>query len=83
LLKYFLRCVLCVLTFPPPYESLWTLRRGGVVGTGYACDDQAGIYFEGNEVKKVVSLKEESNAYYVYEENGEAKEKKLEKEVLK
>lgn len=50
---------------------------------GYACDDQAGIYFEDNTVKKVVSLKEESNAYYVYEENGEAKERKLEKEVLK
>ena len=49
---------------------------------GYACDDDAAIYFEDNEVKKVVSLREGSNAYYVYEENGEAKEKKFEKEIL-
>jgi dipeptidase E len=50
---------------------------------GYACDDQAAIYFEDNEVKKVVALREESNAYYVYEENGEAKERKLVKEIIK
>jgi peptidase E len=50
---------------------------------GYACDDQAAIYFEDNEVKKVIALKDESNAYYVYEENGEAKERKLVKEIIK
>lgn len=49
---------------------------------GYACDDQAAVYFEDNEVKKVVSLREESNVYYVYEENGIAKEKKLDKEII-
>jgi dipeptidase E len=74
----------------PHYDSEPTRRplyhsyiRSKEFKAGYACDDRAGIYFEGNEVKKVVSLKEDSNAYYVYEENGEAKEKKLEKEVLK
>ncbi|HET9486893.1 MAG TPA: peptidase E [Chryseosolibacter sp.] len=50
---------------------------------GYACDDLAGIYFEGNEVSKAVALREESNSYFVYLENGEVKERKLEKEVLK
>lgn len=49
---------------------------------GYACDDLAGIYFEGEEVKSAVALKEESNSYYVYLEHGEVKERKLEKEVL-
>jgi dipeptidase E len=49
---------------------------------GYACDDKAAIYFEGNTVKKVISLLNESNAYYVYEEAGEVIEQKLDKEVL-
>lgn len=49
---------------------------------GYACDDQAGIYFENNEPRQVVSLNEESNAYYVREEDGAVKEEKLAKEIL-
>jgi hypothetical protein len=31
----------------------------------------------------VVSLREEANAYYVFDENDEVKEKKLDKIVLK
>jgi peptidase E len=50
---------------------------------GYACDNKAAIYFEDNEVKKVVTADENSNAYYVYERNGEVIEEKLPKEVLK
>lgn len=50
---------------------------------GYACDDRAAIYFEDNTVKEVVVANEQSNAYYVYEENGVAKEKVLERRVLK
>ncbi len=50
---------------------------------GYACDDGAAIYFEDNTVKQVVSLRDEANAYYVFDENGEVKEKKLDKIVLK
>jgi peptidase E len=49
---------------------------------GYACDDKAAIYFENGEVKKVISLNEESNAYYVYEEGGVAKERILDKEIF-
>jgi dipeptidase E len=73
----------------PHYDSEPTRRplyhsyiRSKKFKNGYACDDLAGIYFEGNEVKKAVALREESNSYYVYLENGEVKEKKLEKEVL-
>jgi len=73
----------------PHYDSEPTRRplyhsyiRSKEFKAGYACDDHAGIYFEGNDVKKVVSLGDESNAYYVYEENGEARERKLEKEIL-
>lgn len=50
---------------------------------GYACDDQTGIYFEDNDVRQVVSLREEANAYYVYEERGKVIERKLDKIVLK
>jgi dipeptidase E len=50
---------------------------------GYACDDQTGIYFEDNVPRQVVSLREESNAYYVSEENGAVKEERLEKILLK
>lgn len=50
---------------------------------GYACDDGAAIYFEDDTVKQVVSLREEANAYYVFEEHGEVKEKRLDKIVLK
>jgi dipeptidase E len=50
---------------------------------GYACDDQTGIYFEDNEVKQVVALREESNAYFVSEENGGVKEERLTKIILK
>lgn len=50
---------------------------------GYACDDRAGIVFHNDKVNNVVALDESSNAYYVYRENGEVKENKLDKVVLK
>ncbi|HPH45458.1 MAG TPA: peptidase E [Chryseolinea sp.] len=49
---------------------------------GYACDNKAAIYFEDNTVKEVVAVNQESNAYYVYEKNGEVIEEKLPKRVL-
>ncbi len=73
----------------PHYDSEETRRplyhsyiRSKEFKPGYACDDLAAILFHDNEVKKVVALNEESDAYYVYLENGEVKEKKFEKEVL-
>jgi dipeptidase E len=73
----------------PHYDSEPTRRpryhayiRSKEFKAGYACDDEAAIYFENDEVKKVVSLRDDSNAYYVYEENGEVKEKKFGKEIL-
>jgi peptidase E len=73
----------------PHYDSEVTRRplyhayiKSGEFKSGYACDDRAAIYFEDNEVKKVISLAEASNAYYVYKENDQIKEQKLEKEIL-
>jgi dipeptidase E len=59
------------------------LIKEKVLKPGYACDNKAAIYFEDNEVKKVLAVNEESNAYYVYEKNGAIVEDKLPKEVLK
>jgi len=67
------------LTRRPLYHSYIKAKE---FKAGYACDDEAGIYFEDNEVKKVVSLTERSNAYFVHEENGEAREIQLAKEIL-
>jgi dipeptidase E len=73
----------------PHYDSEVTRRpmyqgyiSRGELKPGYACDDRAAIYFEGNEVKKVLTLSSDSNAYYVSLENGQVVEKKLDKEVI-
>lgn len=73
----------------PHYDSEPTRRplyhkliKEGRFKSGYACDDRAGIYFEDQTVKRVVTLNDTSNAYYVYCEDGEVKEQILEKEVL-
>ena len=60
----------------------WSKINSGEYKAGYACDDRAGIYFEDGNVKQVVSLDQDSNAYYVSMVGGEIKEAALEKEVL-
>jgi len=73
----------------PHYDSEETRRplyhayvKSQAFKPGYACDDRAGILFHDNEVHKVVALDEKSNAYYVYLENGEVKERVFEKEII-
>jgi peptidase E len=61
----------------------WSKIRSGEYKPGYACDDRAGIYFENDEVKHVVSLDETSNAYYVSAAGGDVTERLLPKEILK
>ena len=61
----------------------WSKIKSGEYKPGYACDDRAGIYFENNELKQVVSLDEQSNAYYVSLEGGEVKENLLPKQIIK
>lgn len=57
--------------------------KSGEFKPGYACDDRAGIYFENETVKQVVSLDEKSNAYYVSRKDGGAIERVLPKQILK
>jgi dipeptidase E len=49
---------------------------------GYACDNDAGIYFEDNEVKRVVSTRAGAKAYYVSVVNGQVVEKVLEPDSI-
>jgi peptidase E len=58
------------------------LIRSGELKPGYACDNDAGIYFEGTEVAHVVATKPESKVYYVSVVDGKVVEKLLPSEII-
>jgi dipeptidase E len=58
------------------------LIASGEMKPGYACDNDAGIYFEDNEVKRVVATRRGAKVYYVSASGGEAVEKELEPEMI-
>jgi hypothetical protein len=47
---------------------------------GYACDNEAGIYFEDNTVKRVVSTRPEAKVYFVSVVDGKVVERVMEPE---
>jgi hypothetical protein len=49
---------------------------------GYACDNDAGIYFEDNEVKRVVATRKGAKVYYVSASAGHATERAIEPEMI-
>ena len=49
---------------------------------GYACDNDAGIYFEDNEVKRVVTTRDGAKVYYVSAANGVVSERVMEPERI-
>jgi len=63
----------------PTYHRL---IGSGQLKPGYACDDNAGIYFEGATVKRVVSARAGAKAYYVSAVSGKVTEKVLEPEMI-
>jgi peptidase E len=63
----------------PLYERL---IASGELKPGYACDNDAGIYFEGTAVKQVVSARAGAKAYYVDRVDGKAVETVLEPEMI-
>jgi peptidase E len=63
----------------PLYQKL---IGSGEMKPGYACDNDAGIYFEDNEVKRVVSTRAEAKVYYVSLVEGKVVEKVLEPERI-
>ena len=63
----------------PTYQRL---IASGQMKPGYACDNDAGIYFEGDQVKRVVSSRAGAKCYYVSVADGKANERVLEPEPI-
>jgi dipeptidase E len=63
----------------PLYQKL---IASGAMQPGYACDNDAGIYFEDNAVKRVVATRAEAKVYYVSVVNGQAVEKVMQPEMI-
>jgi peptidase E len=58
------------------------LIASGALQPGYACDNDAGIYFEDNTVKRVVSTRDAAKVYYVSVAAGKVTEKVMEPERI-
>jgi peptidase E len=63
----------------PLYQKL---IASGQLKPGYACDNNAGIYFEDNEVKRVVATRAGAKVYYVSVVNGKVNERVMEPEMI-
>ena len=63
----------------PVYQRLIS---SGQMKPGYACDNNAGIYFEDNEVARVVHTREGAKVYYVSMVGGRIHEEVLESELI-
>jgi peptidase E len=63
----------------PLYQRL---VGSGEMKPGYACDNDAGIYFEDNVVKRVVATRAEAKVYYVSVVGGKVVEKLMEPERI-
>ncbi len=64
----------------PTYHRL---IRSGELKPGYACDNDAGIYFVDNEVSRVVKTRKEASVYYVALEGGQVIETELPAEMIR
>ena len=58
------------------------LILSGEMKPGYACDNDAGMYFEDNEVKRVVSARQGAKVYHVSVVAGQIVEKVMEPERI-
>ena len=63
----------------PLYEKL---IASGQMKPGWACDNDAGIYFEDNTVKHAVATRAGARVYYVSAVNGKAVEKAYEPRMI-
>ena len=63
----------------PLYQKMIS---SGQMKPGYACDNDAGIYFEDNDVKRVVATRAGAKVYYVSVEGGKVVEKVMEPELI-
>ncbi len=63
----------------PLYQKL---IASGEMQPGYACDNDAGVYFEDNTVKRVVATRAGAKVYYVSMVGGSINERVLEPEMI-
>lgn len=63
----------------PTYHRL---IRSGALKPGYACDNDAGIYFEDNEVARVVHTRADARVYHVSLGGGDIVETELPAEMI-
>lgn len=63
----------------PLYHELIGSRQ---LKPGYACDNEAGLYFEGTELRRVVAAKDDAKCYYVSVVDGRVVEVVLEPERI-
>jgi peptidase E len=63
----------------PLYQKL---IGSGQMKPGYACDNDAGIYFEDNTVKRVVATRAGAKVYYVSMVSGNVVERVMEPELI-
>jgi peptidase E len=63
----------------PTYHRL---ILSGELKPGYACDNNAGIYFEDNEVRQAVRTREGANSYYVSVSGGRIVEERLDSVMI-
>jgi len=63
----------------PTYQRM---ILSGEMKPGYACDNNAGIYFVDNDVERVVRTREGAKVYYVSAAAGEIVERELESEMI-
>ena len=65
------------------YGPLTALDNNGACDDNHdACDNDAGIYFEDNEVRRVVTSRQGAKVSYVSVSNGEVNERPLEAEMI-
>jgi dipeptidase E len=64
----------------PLYQKL---IASGAMKPGYACDNNAGVYFEDNTVKRVVSSRAGAKVYYVSVVDGKVAERVMEPELIR
>ena len=63
----------------PIYQRL---IASGELKPGYACDNDAGIFFQDTEVRRVVKTRPSANVYYVSVVGGQVQEERLEGEMI-
>ena len=63
----------------PLYQKL---IASGEMKPGYACDNDAGIYFEDNTVRRVVATRADAKVYYVSVVDGKVVERVMEPELI-